>query len=335
MLAISTSMQAYVPMLTPRASIPMMCDIPPVTEPPPKAAAEKKEKGWRGLGFWEPFETRATSLAADPDSPFSGEISDKAGLTVLAKQLNPVVGYWDPLNVASDAPYMEGGEAGSAETIAWFRHAEIKHCRVAMAAFVGFIVQSNGIHFPWDIQNGLVGGFGDGSTISFAQISDAGGPAAQWDALPTAAKTQIIAAIGFLELWGESSVAFERSGTKHYIKGGKPGFYPPFNVGKESIVAPHPVPLNLFDPFGFSKNKTPAQKAKGLLAEINNGRLAQIGIIAFVAESRVPGSVPLLQGKIAPYSGEVMAPFSSNDIDLPFVENMLSYAEKFLQFGPK
>ena len=31
------------------------------------------------------------------------------------------------------------------------------------------------------------------------------------------------------------------------------------------------VPFDLFDPFGLSKNASPEKKAKGLLAEINNG----------------------------------------------------------------
>ena len=40
--------------------------------------------------------------------------------------------------------------------------------------------------------------------------------------------------------------------------------------------------------------------------EINNGRLAMLGIMAFLAESKVPGSVPALGSlNIAPYSGEV------------------------------
>ena len=56
-----------------------------------------------------------------------------------------------------------------------------------MAAFVGFIVQSNGIHFPWAMTT---------SGITYADISAAGGPAAQWDALPTAAKVQILCVIG-------------------------------------------------------------------------------------------------------------------------------------------
>ena len=86
---------------------------------------------------------------------------------------------------------------------------------------------------------------------------------------------------------------------------------------------PHPVPLNLFDPFQLSKNASPEKKAKGLIAEINNGRLAQLGIMGFLAEQKVPGSVPAITGFVKPYAGEVMAPFSASDAGLPFVTDML------------
>jgi hypothetical protein len=54
---------------------------------------------------------------------------------------------------------------------------------------------------------------------------------------------------------------------------------------------------------------SPEKKEKRLLMEINNGRLAQIGIMGFLAAEKVPGSVPFLDGLVAPYSGDVMAPF--------------------------
>ena len=47
-------------------------------------------------------------------------------------------------------------------------------------------------------------------------------------------------------------------------------------------------------------------------AEINNGRLAMLGIFAFLSESKIPGSVPALAGKIPAYAGDYMAPFESN-----------------------
>mmetsp|Transcript_50430 Transcript_50430/g.159645 ORF Transcript_50430/g.159645 Transcript_50430/m.159645 type:complete len:276 (+) Transcript_50430:50-877(+) len=231
----------------------------------------------------------------------SSEIKDKAGLEALAKKLNPTVGLWDPLGIAETSP----------ETIGWFRHAEIKHGRVAMAAFVGYIVQSNGICWPWALTGGPNG-------VMHSDILAAGGPADQWDALPTASKLQILLFVGGLELWSENSYVLGLSGEKHYMRGGKPGFFP--SIKKGGI--PHPVPFDLFDPFGLSKNASPEKKAKGLLAEINNGRLAMLGIMAFVSESKVPGSVPALAGKIAPYSGEVMAPFAASD-NLPFVADML------------
>jgi len=229
----------------------------------------------------------------------------KADLEALAVKLNPVVKFWDPLGLA-ETEYMQG--RSNEEAIGWLRHAEIKHGRVAMAAFVGFIVQSNGIHFPWATSL---------SGLTYADIAAAGGPPAQWDALPTNAKWQIFGFIAGLELWGECAM------DKHYMKGGKPGQYPSFAPIRDEIGHPN---LDLFDPFGFSKNKTPEQKERGLLIEINNGRLAQLGIMSFVAEARVPGSVPGLEGKIAPYSGEVMAPWGPGDVSVPLVKEMLAWS---------
>jgi len=233
----------------------------------------------------------------------------KEDLVVLAEKLNPIVKFYDPLALAStNSGTLYNAEAG----IGYLRHSEIKHGRIAMAAFVGFIVQSNGIHFPWATTL---------SGVTYADISAAGGPAAQWDALPTAAKLQIFGLIFALELWGEGSTTLASAGEKHYMRGGKPGFYPPFDLFRDSV---HSLPFNLFDPFGFSKNATPEKKAKGLLVEINNGRAAMLGIFGFMAESKIPGSVPALTGKITPYAGEYMAPFSATD-NLPFVADMLNY----------
>ena len=155
-----------------------------------------------------------------------------------------------------------------------------------MAAFVGYIVQANGIHFPW-------------ATSHDGAIYETMSPPEQWDALPDAGKWQIILFVGFLEHFSESN------GT-HYMRGGKPGAFPEFS-GSSNI--PHEVPFNLFDPFGFSKNRSEEAKAKGLIAELNNGRLAQIGIIGFLSEQKLAGSVPLLEGLVQPYAGEPMAPF--------------------------
>ena len=51
------------------------------------------------------------------------------------------------------------------------------------------------------------------------------------------------------------------------MRGGKPGYFPAFS----SVELPHPVPLDLWDPFGFTKKMTPEKKEKSLIAEINNG----------------------------------------------------------------
>ena len=212
-------------------------------------------------------------------------------LKALAADLNPIVKYWDPLGLA-DAGFWGTSEE---KTIAWLRQSEIKHSRVAMAAFVGYCVQSNFV-FPWAISL-------DGTPHPSTDLS----PPEQWDALPFASKLQIIGFVGFLEFYSElTPKGGSTSALSHYMSGGKPGQYPMFDD------IPHPVPFNLYDPFGLSKNKSDEAKARGLKAEINNGRLAMLGIFGFLCEQTIPGSVPALTGIVKPYAGEVMAPFSAN-----------------------
>ena len=239
----------------------------------------------------------------------------------LAESLCPAIGYWDPLGLAEADFWSQGNDA----TWGFLRQAEIKHGRVAMAAFVGYIVQANGIHFPY-----LIGQPTFGDT-----------PEEQWFNLPVAVcycharppharpgcpapgaresvatahshsrrpaprarvsqgRAQIIGFIGFLEFWGELR-------GQHYMKGGKPGVYPPFT--DFPFHGQHMKNFPLYDPAGIAAKNSPEKKAKGLLTEINNGRLAMIGIMGFVAESKVPGAVPAISGMIKPFAGDVMAP---------------------------
>jgi hypothetical protein len=129
-------------------------------------------------------------------------------------------------------------------------------------------------------------------------------PPEQWDAIPLEGKLQIILFIGFLEWFSELK---NDEFNPHYTKGGKPGKYPPFKGN-----LPHPVPFNLYDPFGLTEQMDEETKARKLLSELNNGRLAMLGITGFLAEQKIPGSVPLLTGVVKPYAGEVMAPFEAD-----------------------
>jgi len=195
----------------------------------------------------------------------------------LAAALNPAIGYFDPLGLGTADFWTQGNEA----TYGFLREAEIKHGRVAMFAFCGYIAQANGLHFPYWM----------------GQPTSGATPEEQWFNLPVQGRVHIVLFIGFLEWWGE----FARD--SHYMRGGKPGLYPAF----EGIPA-HKIPP-LYDPFGIASKNSDEKKAKGLLMEINNGRLAMIGIFGFMSEAKVPGSVPFLTGLIKPFAGDTMAPF--------------------------
>ena len=106
---------------------------------------------------------------------------------------------WDPLGLS---------ELGSDETSAWFRHSEIKHGRVAMAAFVGWWAVGAGLRLPGELAHGL----------DFASIPSKGLEA--WDVVPGWGKAQMLLFAGLIEFHDE--IFFSRRGT-HYLKGGIPG----------------------------------------------------------------------------------------------------------------
>jgi len=150
----------------------------------------------------------------------------------------------------------------SEETLAWYRAAELKHSRVAMAAVTGWAwVSSGGNLFPGylSIEQG----------VTFESLGRNG--YAAWDAVPDSGKFQILGVIGVLEWLGEASVK------PHYMKGGTPG----------------KIPL-LWDPLGFTKKLSPETLARKRTAELKNGRLAMIGVMSLVSAHFIPDSVPLL-----------------------------------------
>ncbi len=83
------------------------------------------------------------------------------------------------------------------------------------------------------------------------------------------------------------------------MRGGKPGYFPPFGG---------PVPDLVFGRAGITRASAETN-AKRLNVEVNNGRLAMIGLFGFLAEANCPGAVPGLTGLIKPYGGpKIMSP---------------------------
>merc|ERR1719482_2639761 len=254
------------------------------------------------------FFVQPTSLKSLQNSePLTPCDATKADLVELQNSLPGPPGYWDPLEWGGNPALLADlGLDTEEKAIGWFRHAELKHGRVAMAAVLGFIAQCtptvSGEH-TYAPYRGYIAGCT---------------PQEQWDNIPLLGKLQIITLIGMLESYGEGAGAPE--GYVHYTKGGKPGYYPPIK-GKG---AGGQIFFNLWDPFEFPggpKYLSEESKARRLNSELQNGRLAMIGIMGFLAASSVPGSVPFLASipGYPQYSGNVMVPFSS-DFSLFFVQ---------------
>lgn len=131
----------------------------------------------------------AGSAASFTTSSFNGAKSTSLNmetlddLSALAKKLNPVVPRFDPLGLSTANFWGTTQE----ETIGFLRESEVKHGRIAMFAFVGYIVHANGIRWPWPM------------TLDGTPFPETLNPPEAWDAIPDAAKLQIFAFVGFLE----------------------------------------------------------------------------------------------------------------------------------------
>jgi len=181
---------------------------------------------------------------------------------------------YDPLGLA---------EMGSEGTLAFFRHAEIKHGRVAMAATVGLLFHINHIHFS----GYLSPTFG----VSFESLSNMG-PFDAWNAIPLLGQMQIIFTIAGLE---HASECLNPAG--HYTKGGTPGDLKFLK--------------NFWDTPGFTKRLSAAQLAEKRVSELKNARLAMIGMASICSAMAVPQSVPLLDNARALTGAAFALPFGT------------------------
>ena len=180
-------------------------------------------------------------------------------------------GAWDPLNLADTTEF--------GPTLEWYRAAELKHCRVAMAAFAGCVVTGLGVHWPGAI---------DMSGTTFESLGQ-GGLLEAWDKMPFDGKQAIVAAIGGIESVFEAQ-------KPHYVMGGTPGKVRLTGTTKGALE-------DKYDAATLKKKRD---------MELANGRLAMLGMAGFVSARLTEGSVPALTklGFAADYAGNLpYAPF--------------------------
>ena len=162
--------------------------------------------------------------------------------------VQPPLGFFDPLGL------LDGADQ---ERFDRLRYVELKHGRIAQLAFLGNIITRAGIHLPGDI---------DYAGTSFDSIGNGWAAISGPNAIPQAGLFQILAFVGFLELFVMKD-----------ITGGE--FVGDFR--------------NDWIDFGWDSFDEETKLQKRAI-ELNNGRAAQFGILGLMMHEQLGGSIPLV-----------------------------------------
>eukprot|EP00967_Tisochrysis_lutea_P031089 scaffold36604_cov31-Tisochrysis_lutea.AAC.2 len=171
----------------------------------------------------------------------------------------PPIGRWDPLQIREQGP----------ERYRRFVEMEIKHGRMAMAAFLGVITTYSGMRWP--------GYLSTSEGIKFTDIP--GGAISSWAALPTSAWLQIVIFISALEV---------------YCLKQDPAKDPGDVIPEGWFWARYPDGYDVWLGDGSTKQIGEEELFLGktwkLNAERNNGRAAMMGITGMVIHEALTGN---------------------------------------------
>ena len=160
----------------------------------------------------------------------------------------PPLGLFDPLGLVTN---------GDQDRFDRLRYVEVKHGRICQLAFLGNIITRAGLHLPGDI---------DYHGHSFDSFGN-GWAAVGQDGISSGGVNQIIAFIGFLELFVMKDVEGE---------GDFPGDF-----------------RNGFIDFGWD-NFSEETKLQKRGVELNNGRAAMMGILGLMVHEQLGGELPIV-----------------------------------------
>ena len=155
------------------------------------------------------------------------------------------LGFFDPLNLLEDADQ---------DRFDRLRYVEIKHGRISMLAFLGNIITRAGVHLPGNI---------DTAGTTFDSIPNGW---AAVDAIPESGLIQIVAFVGFLELFVMKDI-----------------------TGGEFVGDFRNDALD----FGWDSLDEEAQQFKRGV-ELNNGRAAMMGILGLMVHEQLGGVLPIV-----------------------------------------
>ena len=161
----------------------------------------------------------------------------------------PPLGLFDPLGLVSN---------GDQDRFDRLRYVEVKHGRICQLAFLGNIITRAGVHLPGSIDY-------DGN--SFDSFPNGWAAVYGSDAISRAGVYQIIAFVGFLELFVMKDVTGEGEFPGDFRNGA-------LDFGWDS----------------FSEDTKLQKRA----VELNNGRAAMMGILGLMVHEQLGGSLPIV-----------------------------------------